>query len=462
MDPSYEALKAQVAESAARLAASAAEGAARLAASEAESAALRAALRVALQASEAARRPPAAAPWRAAPTFTGVAAALRPQLSTLAPPSRASEIAGCPAEPSFCARPLTPALAGLSAAASLEEWRGKSAAGLLREASARPASTKHLPAWVEAVPRGAAAAQGSLSAAALYLRRGSSGAAPRFAMPGVRVPWDCLPELPTRPRQPFHPAFCGGIASDHHQEDAKFDELATCALLALLGSFFQGMPPDHRRFFRAPPLAYALAAFAHGGYLVCVEWVGRLRVTVVSQPFFLGSAEHAAAVAALPDNDLSSALVDLPVEGMQVAALPEHGSRHVLWRVSPPAPGASSSGGGGGGGGGGSEPPAPSDPRFFKILRSEGFSEAYFCSLHAVYTALAAARAAGAGAGGSDPPPPALLPAELLYGAGEVCVLMPWARGREARGGGPAGGRLRRGARGARHCLAGAPRPALH
>ena len=52
-----------------------------------------------------------------------------------------------------------------------------------------------------------------------------------------------------------------------------------------------------------------------------------------------------------------------------------------------------------------------------------------------MYTALAAARAAGAGAGGSDPPPPALLPAELLYGAGEVCVLMPWARGREAREG---------------------------
>jgi hypothetical protein len=199
---------------------------------------------------------------------------------------------------------------------------------------------------------------------------------------------------------------------------------------------------------------------------------------VVSQPFFLGSPEHAAAVAALPDCDLSTAFVDLPGEGVVVGAWPEGegSSRHVLWRVSPPpaergagAAGASSGGvgssassgvrggsssggrgaaissssggsrarssssGGGGcsGSGGGSEPPTASpDPRFFKILRGDGFSEAYFCSLHAVYTALAAARAA---AGSSDPPPPALLPAQLLYGAGEVCVLMPWAPGREAR-----------------------------
>jgi uncharacterized membrane protein YgcG len=357
------------------------------------------------------------------------------------------------AELSFCARPLTPALAGLSAAASLEEWRGKSAAELLREESAHPISTMHVPAWVEAITQGATASQGGLSAATLYLSR-SSATAPKPAMPNVLVPWNCKPELLARPTQPFHPAFCGEIKSVFSKGDSKerprmFDELTTYALLALLGSFFQGVPLNHHRFFRAPPLAYGLVAFAHVGYLVCVEWAGRLRVTVVSQPFFLGSPEHAAAVAALPDCDLSSAFVDLPVEGVQVAAVPEgEGSKHVLWRVSPPAAGreagaagassgasggGASSGGGGGGGGGGSEPtPASSDPRFFKILLSEGFSEAHFCSLHAVYAALAAARA---GACSSDPPPPALLPAELLFGAGQVCVLMPWAHGREAREG---------------------------
>ena len=501
---------AQLAEIKACLAATQAEHEARLAASEAEHEALLAAseadkvaLRVALQASEAAQRPPAAAPRRAAPTFNGMRAALGPQ-SFIDSPSKASgaSIVGRYAELSFCARPLTPALAGLSAAASLEEWRGKSAAELLREESAHPISTMHVPAWVEAITRKATASQGSQSAATLYLNR-SSATAPRPAMPNVQVPWNCQPELLTRPRQPFHPAFCGEIKSALSKGDTKerprmFDELTTYALLALLGSFFQGVPLNHHRFFHAPPLAYGLAAFAHVGYLVCVEWVGRLRVTVVSQPFFLGSPEHAAAVAALPDCNMSAAFVDLPVEGVEVAAWPEgEGSRHVLWRVSPPAAGreagaagassegggasasrdgtgssssrtrasssssgpvaASSSssksggggarssssggggsdgggsdgGGGGGGGGGGSEPPpASSDPRFFKILCSEGFSEAYFCSLHAVYSALAAARA---GAGSSDPPPPALLPAELLYGAGEVCVLMPWVRGREAR-----------------------------
>ena len=425
-----EALQARLAASEARLAASEA----RLAASEAE----KVSLRRALQVSEAARHPPAAAPRLAAPTFTGLLAAAGPQLTFIDSPSKPSgvSIVGRFAELSFCARPLTPALAGLSAAASLEEWRGMSAAELVREESAHPISTKHVPAWVEVITRGATASLGSLSAANLYLGRGT-GDSPRPTMPSVVVPWNCQPELLTHPKQPFHPAFCGEIKSALSKGDTKermYDELTTYALLALLGSFFQGVPLGHMRFFHAPPLAYALAAFAHVGYLVCVEWVGKLRVTVVSQPFFLGSPEHAAAVAALPDCDLSTAFVDLPGEGVVVGVWPEGegSSRHVLWRVSPPPSGQGAGAAGASGSGGGSEsPPASTDPRFFKILRSDGFSEAYFCRLHAVYTALAAARAR-AGAGSSDPPPPALLPAELLYGAGEVCVLMPWARGREA------------------------------
>ena len=268
-------------------------------------------------------------------------------MSLIESPSKASgpSIVGRFAELSFCARPLTPALAGLSAAASLEEWRGKSAAELLREESAHPISTKHVPAWVEAITRGATASQGSLSAANLYLGRGTD-ASFRPTMPSVQVPWHCQPELLTRPKQPFHPAFCGEIKSALSKGDTKerprmYDELTTYALLALLGSFFQGVPHGHRRFFHAPPLAYALAAFAHVGYLVAVEWVGKLRVTVVSQPFFLGSPEHAVAVAALPDCDLSTAFVDLPGEGMVVGAWPEGegSSRHVLWRVSPPPAG---------------------------------------------------------------------------------------------------------------------------
>ncbi len=97
----FEAMKAQLAEIAARLAASEAGSAARLAAVEAENVALRAALQ---QASEAApRRPPAAASWRAAPTFMGVAAALGPQLSSIKFPSTASgaSIVGRFAELSF-------------------------------------------------------------------------------------------------------------------------------------------------------------------------------------------------------------------------------------------------------------------------------------------------------------------------------------------------------------------------
>jgi hypothetical protein len=227
-------------------------------------------------------------------------------MSLIESPSKASgpSIVGRFAELSFCARPLTPALAGLSAAASLGEWRGKSAGELLREESAHPISTKHVPAWVEAITRGATASQGSLSAANLYLGRGTD-ASFRPTMPSVQVPWHCQPELLTRPKQPFHPAFCGEIKSALSKGDTKerprmYDELTTYALLALLGSFFQGVPLNHHRFFRAPPLAYGLAAFAHVGYFISVEMVGKALVAPASQPFFLGSAQHAAAAEALP------------------------------------------------------------------------------------------------------------------------------------------------------------------
>ena len=202
----------------------------------------------------------------------------------------------------FGARPLTPALVRLSAADSLAAWSNRTAEELLREESAHPVATSYVPAWVEAITRSATATQSSRSAASLYLGRASGTATP--AVPGVQVPWNCLPKLLTCPRKLFHPAYCGEIKSAFSKGDFKerprmYDELTTYALLAMLCSYFQGVPPHHHRFFHAPPLAFGLAAFAHVGCLVCMEWVGKVRTTVVSQPFFLGSPEHAAAVAAL-------------------------------------------------------------------------------------------------------------------------------------------------------------------
>ena len=64
---------------------------------------------------------------------------------------------------------------------------------------------------------------------------------------------------------------------------------------------------------------------------------------------------------------------------------------------------------------------------FFKILRFDGFDADYFRRVYAAYTTLAAQRADP-----HDPPPPSLPDAQLLYGAGELCILTPWVNGRDA------------------------------
>ena len=64
---------------------------------------------------------------------------------------------------------------------------------------------------------------------------------------------------------------------------------------------------------------------------------------------------------------------------------------------------------------------------FFKIICGHGFEASYFRRAYAAYTSLAAAFEDA-----SDPPPPSIVPATLLFGAGELCVRMPWISGRDS------------------------------
>ena len=330
----------------------------------------------------------------------------------------------------FAATPLSEGLRKLAKADSLALWHGLTANEVVDEEQGYPRATASVPGWVEARTRGVSG-KGSEAASALFLR-----ALPKPlpkpewpAVPGATMPWSCQPELLTAPRECFHPAFTGEVKSAHSSGDTKarahlFDEIFTYAMLGMLGSYFRSVPRGSHRYFRAPPHAFVLAAFPHVGYLVAVEWAGKLHASVVSQPFFVGSAEHAAAVASLPDSDFSAGFVDIDVDGVGVAAWPDD------------VPGSSSSSSGGGGGGGRRtaviwriEAPAAdsADARFFKILRGAAFGAAYFRRLADVYAALAKVLAAAGAAR-----PAAVIPAELLFGAGEVCVRMPWVRGRDA------------------------------
>jgi len=286
---------------------------------------------------------------------------------------------------------------------------------LLREETAYPIATAHLPAWVEASARPAAGASGSCNAATLFIGRGSASST-RPSVPGVdQLPWRCFPELLTAPRARFHPAYTGKIKSAVSSGDKggslrMFDELLTYSMLGILGSFFSGVPPGARRFFRSPPLAFALAAFPHVGYLLAVEWAGKLLASVVSEPFFLGSPAHKAAVARLPDCNMEHDFEELRLDTFAVAAWPSEAASRpaVLWRTAPPTAGEEA-------------------PFFFKLLRGEGFDAAFFRRVAAAYAAYAAARGAARG-----PLPTALVDAELLFGAGELCVRMPWVHGRDA------------------------------
>ncbi len=371
--------------------------------------------------------PPIRAPRRSRPFPNGMAAiASAPPLVIDSPAKASTPIQLTVACFDAAARPLSHALAHLSAAPSLECWHALSANSLLQEETGYPFATRHVPAWVECTQRLSTQTKGSKAASTLYLPGGMPAAA-RPASLSTVVPWGCYPEVLAWPREPFHPAFSGELKSAGTGSPPRmFDEILTYAMMGMLGSYFRDEPEGTRRFFRAPPHAFSLAAFPHVGYVVLVEWVGHLHGCVVSEPFFLGSPAHAGAMAALPDSDMGGAgcYVDVRLDKAAVAVWPEEEGAQpgVMWRVVPP-----DSGGGGGGLHGNGD-------GFFKVIFAHAFPAPFFRRLHAAYAAYAAActAAASAAPGSKDSLPASLVPAELLFGAGAVCVRMPWVRGRDA------------------------------
>jgi len=409
---------------------------------------------VALAAELTALKPvdPAASPVSAAAaapsprTHVGVAAVLAAHALVVVPsPSKVpadKSILATLGQFDFSATPLSACLQPLAVARSLALWHKLTADEVLDEEQGYPRATASVPPWIYArtrkvVVKSAAgpgapdAARGPpedntpgfFAASTLYLSpfdellTKAMKAAETPVVPGASIPWTCKPELLTTVRAPFHPAFTGEVKPAHSSGDGKarahlFDEIVTYAMLGMLGSFFRGVPRRAHRFFRAPPYAFALAAFPHVGYLVAIEWAGKLLTSVVSEPFFVGSDAHAAAVARLPDCDFSKDFFDIPVDAVRVAAWPDDGRRAaVIWRVEAPKAG-------------------DEHADFFKILRGAAFDADFFRRVFSVYARYAAALVDAAD--GVAPRPPALLDAVLLFGAGEVCVRMPWAHGRDA------------------------------
>jgi hypothetical protein len=233
----------------------------------------------------------------------------------------------------------------------------------------------------------------------------------------------CKPELHVRAAaggagQPAHcPAFNGEVKSAG--DGRCLEQAVYYTSMDLVRAFFPAppVPPcanpsaaahaaaaaaaqQRRTFYAHPPTGYALVASPHVGYLLALEMVGKLLVSPLSQPFFLGSPQHVQAVGSLCQPPYAAPEV---VDLTQVQPwLTARGPRRDLsaWCVH-----------------GGV---------FRKLVRGDARCGAGFAAMHAAYAALAAVL----------PRAPACLrlprSVRLLYGLHEVLVEMPAVAGRAA------------------------------
>ena len=338
--------------------------------------------------------------------------------------SSASESYMAPARGLACyegGAPLSPALASLARPPPALAAMGHPA--LFEEHAWYPLLSFALPPWIPLDRDDERPAHRTRDArVASTLFDVSSAEVARIALfSGVQLPWTCRPELLARVR-PWHPPF---TAEAKFAESHVFEELAVYAMLGMLKAFFSHAPEGHATFFTTPPVAYGLAAFPYAGHIVGVEWVGRACLHIASEPFFLGTPAHAAAVAGLPDHSYEREAVHVDLR-LEYAMEPEPEPGQGPGQGQGPAAGAAS-------------PPRPliawsvtpqPDGRFRKIVSASAYEQNVFRRMHAAYAALGSAREAARGS--LDPAPPALLEARLLFGAGAVCVEMAWAPGADA------------------------------
>ena len=231
----------------------------------------------------------------------------------------------------------------------------------------------------------------------------------------MNLPWTCKPEVATVSDR-GHAGFTGeGKSLGTLGGVVVIREVSTYGFFAMSASLFDS--EDVLRLYATPPVTYAIVAAGPMAHFMAVEWVGKLFVSPISQPFLLSSPEHQAAVAALPDLDYSD-FVDVPLDA-PVAEWrtypPGQSPAQVMWSVVPQGPGR----------------------RFLKLIRCTAFDDhpeggpERLRALHDTYAAYAAAwRGAAAHAAGAAPR--ALLPALLRYGTFVVAVDMPFLDGRDA------------------------------
>jgi len=264
------------------------------------------------------------------------------------------------------------------------------------------------PPWVKLLGQRSRLSDG-VSAGILY---GANETVPSFR--AVSWPSHCLPKLLTRSTR-LHAGFNAEVKSVAGKQ--LWNELLTNVVMATVDALFRCS--SEIRFYANPPVGYGVACFPHCGYIVAVEWVGKLLMTPYSQPFFVGSTEHKAAVDGLPDVDFQEFI------SVDMRSIKWHPSsnRLVFWTASPTVL-------------------AAKDGRqvinqFLKLMTSESFDHlhepaGFLRRLYKTYKAYGAAWEAVSANQTTVAVPAALLKARLWCGLFAVAVTMDYIEGNEA------------------------------
>jgi hypothetical protein len=213
------------------------------------------------------------------------------------------------------------------------------------------------------------------------------------------LPASAKPELCVRAMRDVsvrRPGFNGELKS---VVATAYDQGVMYALMDMIAIFFpsEDDKPCERRFYDNPPLGYALMAFPHTGYVLSLEWIGRVFVTVASDTFLLGSGKHESIMKALVAPVYSDPLVLKDASDGWTAPANGPTADRVSWRTTP-------------------------EGRFQKLIRYDLYTRAQLVHASRTYRCLQGLFA--------ERPAPASVPAaivldaRLLFGAHELLVDM--------------------------------------
>eukprot|EP00170_Pyropia_yezoensis_P000264 contig_1699_g265 len=264
------------------------------------------------------------------------------------------------------------------------------------------------PSWVKLLDKRSGTPDG-MSAAIVY---GSSASVPSFRP--VQWPWACLPELLTRSTA-LHAGFNAEVKSVPGRH--MWNELLTYVAMSIVDALFRCS--SELRFYAKPPVGYGVVSFPHCGYVVAVEWIGKLFATPYSQPFFIGSELHKATVAELPDICFEEFIT---VDVKNIKWDPRSG-RSVLWTAFPTVLTAANG--------------QQLVNQFLKVIPCSSYDHllepaGFFRRLYKTYERYGAALAEESASMEEGGVPQALSPARLWCGIFAVVVTMEFVEGKEA------------------------------